>query len=110
MNVSKFIRFRGDIVNLTKVADVCYNSEKQQTAICYDAGDKGLWAYYDGDCRNELWDLIKLAMQPKDAQPDPSTKKNRLADSSVSACTPSHVGFTLDGTPIYERDGVLITV
>lgn len=65
MSAPKFVRFQGDIVNLTQIIDVCYNPEKQRTAICYGVGS-GLWAYYDGDCRDAIWELIKLAMKSKD--------------------------------------------
>lgn len=60
-----FIKFRGDTINITKITDIAYSEDKEKTHICYDVG-KGVWGYYDGDCRNELWDLVKLVMKPKD--------------------------------------------
>ena len=64
-----FIKFRGDTINITKVVDCSYNEERKQTQICYDTGE-GLWGYYEGDCRDEFWKLVKLAMEPKDAEPE----------------------------------------
>lgn len=66
MLAPKFIRFRSDTINVTKIIDVSYRALTKQTAICYEVGGQGLWTHYDGDCRDELWELIKLAMQPRD--------------------------------------------
>lgn len=64
MMIPKFIRFRGDIINITTIIDVCYDSERQKTAICYNIS-AARWSKYNGDCRDEIWDLIKLAMELK---------------------------------------------
>lgn len=124
MIAPKFIRFNGEIVNIVFIVHIYYTKNHEKTYIdCGQHGNVG----FKGDVRDELWGLIKLAMQPKDvAQPYTIQPEERVADikdnsfaekhliwkldQNIPADMPSHVGFTTDGTLIYERNGVLITV
>ena len=112
MIAPKFIRFRGDIINITKVIDVCFNSEKQQTAICYGVGE-AVWGHYDGDHRDEIWGLIKLALRAKDEDPKLATPladlvqrvesvqhTRRASDNVEPVRIP--IGYTAEGDAVYE--------
>jgi hypothetical protein len=59
----KFIRFRGDIINLNQIVDINYNESGDYTYIDY--GKNGESRYNSGDHRDEIWALMKLALKPE---------------------------------------------
>ncbi len=62
----KFIKFRGDIINISLVHDVAYKEEdyKGHTKVDYGVANGHIW--YEGNCVDEIWTLIKLAMKSKE--------------------------------------------
>ena len=65
----KFIRFRGEIINLSLVCDIAYK-EKYDGNTKVDYGLPNGHAWYKGDCVDEIWALIKLAMKKKPEEVD----------------------------------------
>ncbi len=60
----KFIRFRGDIINLDHIEDVIYMEESNITKITYK--NKNVYKYQGGDYRDDIWQLMRLALRPTD--------------------------------------------
>lgn len=61
MSAPKFIRFRKQILSINGVKYIWLDGEN--TKMSYETGSA---FNFDGDVRDELWDLIKFALAPKD--------------------------------------------
>lgn len=64
----RFIRFRKEILSINGIKYIWLDGES--TKIGYDTGCA---LNFDGDVRDELWELIKLAMRQQ--EPDVKTDK-----------------------------------
>ena len=60
----KFIRFRGDIINLDNIEDVIYMKVDNITKITYK--NNNFYKYVGGDYRDDIWQLMRLALRPTD--------------------------------------------
>ena len=66
MNAPKFIRYNKSIINVHDIVSVCYQKDVEisigETRVAFIHGRVFV---FNGDVRDELWELIKFAMQPK---------------------------------------------
>jgi hypothetical protein len=70
----KFIRIQGNIINVNNISDVALldRGGSKDTKVTYLNQDH-LW--FSGDVRDEIWELMKLALKPKD---EDLQKKNTI--------------------------------
>jgi len=59
----KFIRFRGDIIQLNHIEDVIYMKQSNTTKITYK--NDNFYKISGGDYRDDIWALMQLALKPK---------------------------------------------
>ena len=107
MIAPKFIRFRTGIININLIVDIDYCEEKNRTSICYNVGNRGVWGYYPGNHRDELWELIKLAKQVDGSLVTSNTFNEGVQLDTVDTkeCPNDKripIGRLDDGTPIYK--------
>jgi hypothetical protein len=67
----KFIRVQGDIVRLDYISDIYYDEGYQKTVITLSNSTNRL---FPGDVRDEIWQLMKLALAPKPADSEDLVK------------------------------------
>lgn len=101
MIAPKFVRFNGEIFNIVFVTNISYIENQEQTYINF--GQHGCISFA-GDVRDELWGLIKLALEPKEVtQSDTAPEKSPVPERQV-------IGMFMNGSTVYNDSprGVLI--
>ena len=105
MIASKFIRFNKAVINIHDVRSIYFYDEKTTIRFIYRDGA----LTFDGDVRDELWGLIKLATEPKDTTDlerritgvEDKIGKN-FAEENREPDVRLIIGYTEDGTAVYQ--------
>jgi len=91
-----FIRFSECVINVVDIRSICHTGSKTRLAFVQRDGQ----FTFEGDVREELWGLIKLALAPKD-EPQPELAAEPEPPVEAGATTNPIVGQLADGTPVY---------